>query len=331
MRMKRESLDCVATGKLRRAAFVLFAFGVLFAGMTTKAGVTRQLPPLPVNEKDFPKSLIPVVETEHAFATYSIDHGMKEAFLAYAAPNGLIIRRRPVNAIEAWTQTTPPPPGLLTWYPTYADVSRAGDLGWTTGPWEFRDKPTDKAASGNGHFITIWRKQPDGIWKFEMDFGISHAAPATEETSLQYPPALRKAASGGKELSVEVARGSLLEAEAALAKDAESKTAARAFLARSDANVRLYRQNNYPVIGQVAVGRYLEAKAEAVSWHSTDASVARSGDLGYAYGTYESRAAKPSGAKPSEAGNYMRIWRRFGDTWRVVLEVTNPAPPTPAQ
>src|SRR5947209_2622659 len=116
-----------------------FLLAVLLA-----ASASAQLPPLPTGDKNFPKSLAPVVEAEHAFALYSIEHGMKEAFLRFAAPDGIIFRRSPVNAVEAWTQTNPAPAGLLTWYPTYADVSRAGDLGWTTGPYEFREKPADK-------------------------------------------------------------------------------------------------------------------------------------------------------------------------------------------
>jgi ketosteroid isomerase-like protein len=307
----------------------VFINGTLFVALMLAANALAQLPPLPVNDKDFPKSLIPVVEAEHAFATYSIEHGMKEAFLSFAAPNGIVIRRRPLNAIEVWTQTNPAPNGLLTWYPIFADVSRAGDLGWTTGPWEFRDKPTDREASGNGHFVTLWRKQADGTWKFELDFGISHATSANKESGLQYPPALRNSASGTKDVSVEASRGSLLEAESALAKDAASKASARAFLDHADATVRLYRPNNFPFVGKEAVKKFLEAKREAVAWHVTNAGVARSGDLGYAFGTYESRA-KPSDAKPAETGNYMRIWRRQGDKWRVVLEVANPVPP-PAQ
>jgi hypothetical protein len=36
---------------------------------------------------------------------------------------------------------------------------------------------------------------------------------------------------------------------------------------------------------------------------------------------------KPSDEKPAEQGNYMRIWKRQGIAWRVVLDVTNPVRP----
>src|SRR5438105_14621646 len=111
MKMKLEELSV----RRRVAAAILLA--ALLA-----ASASAQLPPLPTGDKNFPASLAPVVEAEHAFATYSIEHGMKEAFLRFAAPDGVVFRRGPVNAIEVWTQTNPAPTGLLTWWPTYADV-----------------------------------------------------------------------------------------------------------------------------------------------------------------------------------------------------------------
>src|SRR5918997_457797 len=152
-----------------------------------------QLPPLPVKEKRVPAALAPVVEAEHAFAQLSIDRGMRPAFLAYAAPDGVIFNRSgPVNAIESWSKREPAPTGLLTWWPTYADVSRAGDMGWTTGPFEFREKATQEKPGGTGHFFTVWRRQPDGSWKWVLDLGVERPAPAVAETALTYPPSLKK-------------------------------------------------------------------------------------------------------------------------------------------
>src|SRR5438270_10753986 len=303
-----------------RAAFN--AFALLLAALLA-ASASAQLPPLPTSDKNFPSPLVPVVEAEHAFATYSIEHGMKDAFLHFAAPDGVVFRRGPVNAIEVWTQTNPAPTGLLTWWPTYADVSRAGDLGWTTGPYEFRDNPTDKEPSGTGHFATLWRAQPDGSFKFVLDCGIPHAAPASAETVLQYPPSIQKnEVRRGKPAvfaDLNPVRSSLLEAEHELAKDSASGASYRALLAHADDTFRLYRQNNFPVVGREAARKALEGKTDVLTWKTTKAEVARSGDLGYAYGTYELKA-KPSDEKAAEQGNYMRIWKREGGKWRVVLD-----------
>jgi hypothetical protein len=65
----------------------------------------------------------------------------------------------------------------------------------------------------------------------------------------------------------------------------------------------------------------LQANAPSLVATTGTADAARSGDLGYSYGTY---ATKQSPAK----GSYMRIWSRTSDAqWLIVTEVTSPPPP----
>lgn len=282
------------------------------------------MPPLPVNDRNFPHALIPVVEAEHMFALYCGAKGIKAAFLSFAAPDAVVFRRGPVNAIEAWTQTNPAPTGLLLWWPTYADVSRAGDLGYTTGPYEFRENASDKTPAGTGHYFTIWRRQPDGAWKFVLDLGIRHAAPQAVETVLQYPASLRK--NSGRGLYPGSALKTLTLAEQSLADESASKGEAHALLSRADETVRVYRQNSFPFVGKTAAGKALEGANELVTWKTAKVDVASSGDLGYSFGTYEARA-RPTDEKPSEQGNYARVWKRVGGNWRVVMDVTNPVRP----
>lgn len=312
---------------LSSVAFVLVACAL--NGRASSAQSRRaptQLPPLPVREKRFPRALAPVVEAEHAFAQHSIDQGMKPAFLAYAAPDGVIVNRRGlVNAIETWSQRNPAPEGLLTWWPTYADVSRAGDMGWTTGPYEFRAKPTDETAADTGHFFTVWRKQPDGSWKWVLDLGTPHPAPATTETVLRYPSIPAAAAPAPKSADAEEGRASLAEAERSLSEESATKGMRSALLARADESLRLYRQGTYPVVGRDWVAKALKAQGELITWKPLKLDSAASGDLGYAYGSYELRM-RASEEKPAGHGYYARVWKRLrGGPWRVVLNVTSPA------
>jgi len=55
----------------------------------------------------------------------------------FLADDGIIFQPGPVNGKKFWGER-PARKGLLSWEPVFADVSRAGDLGYTTGPWEFR-------------------------------------------------------------------------------------------------------------------------------------------------------------------------------------------------
>jgi len=63
---------------------------------------------------------------------------------------------------------------LLAWQPSFAGMAESGDMGFTTGPWEFKGDVKDEKPSGYGHFMTVWKKQADGSWKFVVDLGISH-------------------------------------------------------------------------------------------------------------------------------------------------------------
>jgi ketosteroid isomerase-like protein len=307
---------------------LLLACAYVPCGSSAQTGrKPTELPPLPVGEKNFPRSLAPVVMAEHAFAQRAIDEGMKPAFVNHAAPDGVIVGRRGfVNAVETWSKREPAPTGLLTWWPTYADVSRAGDLGWTTGPYEFREKPTDAKPGGAGHFFTVWRKQPDGAWKWVLDFGTPHPSPGAPETALRYPATLltKGPLRGASDDDPEAVRRSLLEEERALSEASASKGMRAALLARADEGVRLMRQNSFPVVGREALARALKVQTEFISWEPLKVDAAASGDLGYAYGSYSVNA--PGAERPAEHGYYARVWkRRPGGPWRVVMNVTNPA------
>jgi ketosteroid isomerase-like protein len=60
----------------------------------------------------------------------------------------------------------------LTWTPVDAGISISGDLGWTSGTYEFRSKDKDgKVRVEHGKYTSIWKKQPDGNWKVVLDMG----------------------------------------------------------------------------------------------------------------------------------------------------------------
>jgi ketosteroid isomerase-like protein len=60
----------------------------------------------------------------------------------------------------------------LTWTPVDAGISSSGDLGWTSGTYEFRSVDKDgKPTVSHGKYTSIWKKQPDGGWKVVLDMG----------------------------------------------------------------------------------------------------------------------------------------------------------------
>src|SRR5437660_12096918 len=113
-----------------------------------------------------------MVEMEHAFAKAAATKGTRDAFLEFLAEDGIIFQPAPVNGKKYWTARQPRK-GLLSWEPAFADVARAGDLGYTTGPWEFRPNGPDDKPVAFGQYFTIWKKQRDGSWKAVLDRGVT--------------------------------------------------------------------------------------------------------------------------------------------------------------
>src|SRR5262249_32122309 len=131
-----------------------------------------------------------MVKTEQAFSKMAEEKNTRDAFMAFIADDGLLFRPGAVNG-KKWMLEHPVPPSdkkpLLAWQPSYAGMSLSGDMGFTTGPWEFKADVKDAKPSGYGHFVTVWKKQPDGSWKFVVDLGISHPQSGGPQT-LWTPP-----------------------------------------------------------------------------------------------------------------------------------------------
>ena len=58
----------------------------------------------------------------------------------------------------------------LTWVAEGAQMGPSNDMGFTWGTYEGRSKDKNgEQVLTTGRYITIWRKQPDGVWKVAMD------------------------------------------------------------------------------------------------------------------------------------------------------------------
>ncbi|MFH1160316.1 MAG: hypothetical protein V1733_05140 [bacterium] len=115
-----------------------------------------------------------ILSTDRAFSAMSSEKGMHAAFLHYAANDVVKLQdgQFPVIGLEALRESFEGVPDSifrLTWEPVKAEVSQSGDLGYTFGNWELYDFPRGMIRYGN--YITIWRKQKDGTWRWILDGG----------------------------------------------------------------------------------------------------------------------------------------------------------------
>jgi ketosteroid isomerase-like protein len=126
-----------------------------------------------------------LMAVDAAFSRHSAEHGMAAAFHAYAAEDafkfepgvGVLKGREAINRANADV----PAGFVLTWTPLSAEAAASGDMGYTFGRYESRRRlPDGTERRSSGHYMTLWRRQADGSWKWVFDTGVPDPAPATE-------------------------------------------------------------------------------------------------------------------------------------------------------
>ncbi len=100
------------------------------------------------------------------------EEGIHKAFTAFAAEDGVLMRDNKLiegltNIDEHYKNQTSKG---LSWYPDFVDVAASGDLGYTYGHYTISTTDsTGKAIEIKGIFHTVWKRQPDGQWRFVWD------------------------------------------------------------------------------------------------------------------------------------------------------------------
>ena len=116
-----------------------------------------------------------VVAAERAFAARAQIVNPRQAFVEYFAPDAIVYAPFPAPAFPAlrdgsdWSVN-------IQWRPVAAAISGAGDMGYTTGPSEYRRTAADPPG-GHGHYTSVWQRQPDGRFLVRIDIGIDHPRP----------------------------------------------------------------------------------------------------------------------------------------------------------
>jgi ketosteroid isomerase-like protein len=85
-----------------------------------------------------------------------------------------------------------------------------------------------------------------------------------------------------------------------------------------------------------AIGEFMAMPGLSMTFQTSSAVVARSGDVGYTYGTYAMSANGPDGKPIQDKGKYVTVWKKQADgSWKAVVDTFNsdipltPPPPPP--
>ena len=246
-----------------------------------------------------------VISAEKQFAKYAVEHTTKEGFLTFLAEDGIVFNNgKAINGKKQWTASKADSM-QLKWYPAIAGVSAAGDIGYTTGPWEFRRSKNDKDAIAYGNYASIWQKEKNGQYKVKLDIGIDHS---------KDPVRLPEAVVSFAKPAAKKLKQSFLMAEMQFIK-AENNQGLKAYLDVLSPQLVLLRPDRLPFNYEEAMA-YFTANSIKYNYKYNKAHCAVSNDFAYAYGnvTYTTDGKINN-------GNYLRVWRTENGKWKIVMDV----------
>ncbi len=115
-----------------------------------------------------------IFEAEKAFAQLVKEKGIKAGFLAYAAENAVLQRDGKLiqgkEAMRAFFDRQTLENVTLEWQPDFVDVAASGDLAYTYGRYSLRSVDANgQAVRTEGIFHTVWKRQPNGEWRYVWD------------------------------------------------------------------------------------------------------------------------------------------------------------------
>ncbi len=247
-------------------------------------------------------SAAPVVAAERAFAARHQSVSVKQAFSEYAAPDGVALTPEGTKNVQVFIATWPDQDnkGFIGWWPDLAGIARSGDLGFTTGPASF----------GGGRrytsYFTVWKKQPDGSWKWVIDQGTSRgtkpdSAPGGAVTIVEAasPPAIAPARARERLFAVDARSGGIRLSDFA-------------------PEARLLGWSDAPANGRAAVAAARTGRTD-LETEQDGGGVSAAGDLGWTYGY----AGWTEGGK-AKRGPYLRVWQLRSDGWKILVENISP-------
>jgi ketosteroid isomerase-like protein len=114
-----------------------------------------------------------MMEADRAFSKLSEERGMKYALMQYIDSKGVLLRPNaiPIIGVEAidYISQGNDTSYTMTWEPNGGTIAKSGELGYTYGVYSYKPKNKDTVIYGT--YVSIWKRQPDGKWKFVLETG----------------------------------------------------------------------------------------------------------------------------------------------------------------
>ncbi len=124
-----------------------------------------------------------LIEADRDFSVMSEKRGLRYALMEFIDSSGVLLRPGMLpltgaNAMDFIAQGNDSS-YTMTWEPQNAAVAADGSLGYTYGVFSLKQATNDSVIYGT--YVTVWKHQPDGRWKFVLQSGNEGVEDAKEE------------------------------------------------------------------------------------------------------------------------------------------------------
>lgn len=260
-----------------------------------------------------------LIATENQFARKAAETSIKQAFLNVMDTGAILFSAgQPVKGVDLYQQISIDTAQHLKWYPSYARVTGAGDMGFTCGPYWYEYTRKDRVIS-TGYFFSIWMKDQKGEFRLQLDGGVRH----TKDTAslLRMPMA---------DTSLLSSINSNLPAN----NNTSSQAAFEAFNKKiSNAPITAYKLNlsatallvrpNHPFLQEKeqVLNYLIKEDISSVNYTILGGKKATSGEMYFYYGRIKVHRRS---LVPMEEGYFVQIWRNEPEGWKIIADVYQP-------
>jgi ketosteroid isomerase-like protein len=255
-----------------------------------------------------------IYDTERAFEKMVAEKGIRDGFIEFLSPLGVLFRPGPVNGRESW-RSRPASPAALTWNPIKIETSSNGALGYSIGNSIFRPKGKTDTDEFHGHYLSIWTRQPNGDYRAALDAGIGHEKPAQAEASWK-PSAARAAEANDKRLFAG-------DSSIGFFRMAEDRGLGKAYKSYAASDIVLMRDEHLPFVGREASVSFAEDQKSSIKF-AKRRSFIEAGDLAYVYSTY---TLTDKNGSEIEKGNFVQVWKLRDGKWQIAADLFLSLPP----
>ncbi|MBC7655240.1 MAG: hypothetical protein H7098_12320 [Oligoflexus sp.] len=248
-----------------------------------------------------------LIKAEKYFNEYLSKEGLSKSFLKFASDKGVVFRPNPININEYYNQN-PSDTKNLSREPEFAMISKAGDLGFTSGLYTL----ANEESSSYVHYLSIWKSKNQKKWKLVLDAGIEHKKPLYKPANQFIDPIDYKYSKliGPKKIKM---REDIVFSTDLLFSKSLDKSGNKSLNDFYSSNVRFYFPNQLPIIGKSNAIDFIYQMGKPLICFPNFVDRAFSGDLAYTNGKASIGLNKY---------NYIRIWQKdLESKWNIILDM----------